>query len=454
MKLISLFSDKNFFKATIKLALPIALQNFILSSLNLVDNIIIGGVGETAIASVGLANQYFFLLNLVLFGVVSGAAIFTAQYWGDKDLTNIKRVLGLCLITSIVSSGIFMLGALLCPEVIISLFSKDSSVIEMGGSYLRISSFGYIVTAITFAYSSILRSIEIVKAPIIISIIALGLNTILNILFVYGVGNFQGFGANGSAAATLIARFIEFALIIFVVYKHKYPIACKMKELVDLSFSFIKKFFKVTVPVILNESIWALGVTVYAAIYAHMGTDVIAATNIVGTIERLAWVVFFGFGNAAAVMIGNKIGEKDEEGAYIYAKRFVILNTILGILMGLVIYLGSPAILSFYSVSTVVHNYTIEVLFVVSLFLWVKIFNYTNIVGVLRSGGDTKYCLLLDMGGMWLVGVPLVALSAMYLKLSIQHVYIFVFMEEIVKLIIGLPRIASRKWINNLVVQN
>lgn len=454
MKIISLFSDKKFFKAAIQLALPIAFQNFILSSLNLVDNIIIGGLGDTAIASVGLANQFFFLLNLVLFGVVSGASIFTAQYWGEKDIENIKKVLGICLITSVIASTLFMVGGILFPEQIINLFSNDKSVIEMGGGYLRISSFSYIVTSITFAYSFTLRSIGKVKAPIIVSIIALSINTVLNVLFVYGVGGFNGFGVNGSAYATLIARFIEFILIIYVVYKYKSPVAGTFNELFNLTSDFVKRFFKVTVPVILNESMWALGVTAYAAIYAHMGTDVIAATNIVGTIERLAMVIFFGFGNAAAIMIGNKIGEKDEEEAYTYAKRFIIINTVLGVFMGVIIFLGTPIIMNAYSVSPNVYNYTKEILYVVSIFLWIKVFNYTNVVGILRSGGDTTYCLLLDIGGMWLVGVPLVALSAFYFKLPIQQVYIFVFMEEIAKFIVGLPRITSKKWINNLVGQS
>ncbi|MDD7793884.1 MATE family efflux transporter [Clostridium sp. 'White wine YQ'] len=452
MKLITLFSDKKFFKETIKLALPIATQNFILSSLNLFDNIIIGGLGEVAIASVGLANQFFFLLNLVLFGVVSGASIFTAQYWGKKDTTNIKRVLGLCLITAIIASAIFTLFALIIPNTILSIFSNDPEVINMGGNYLRIISLSYIFTAISFAYSVTLRSIGHVKAPMIVSVIALGINTILNFALVYGVGSYKGIGVYGSAIATLIARLLEFAMMLYIVYKLKTPVAASIKELSDLSFEFIKKFFKITIPVILNESLWALGVTVYSVIYAHMGTSVIAATNIVSTIDRLAMVIFFGFGNAAAIMIGNKIGEKDEKSAFLYANRFIILNPLLGILMGVLIYIGAPSILFAYNVSAEVHNYSNSMLHVLGIFLCFKVFNYTNVVGILRSGGDTKYCLFLDIGGMWLVGVPLVALTGLYFHLPIEKVYIFVFMEEIAKFIVGLPRIASKKWINNLVV--
>lgn len=451
MNLLTLFSDKKFLKKAFRLALPIACQNFILSSLNLIDNIVIGGLGETAIASVGLANQYFFLLNLLLFGVVSGSSIFTAQYWGKKDMPNIKRILGLSLVTAIIFSSIFMFIGLLFPQSIIGIFSKDINVINMGGKYLRISSLGYVITSVTFAYSFSLRSTGYVKTPMIVSSIALAINTALNYILVYGIGSFRGLGVNGSAIATLVARCVELSLMLAVVYCKKYPIAATLKELLDLSSSFIRNFFKVTIPVILNESIWALGVTVYAAVYAHMGTKVIASTNIVSTIERIAMVLFMGFGNAASVMIGNKIGEKDEKAAFEYGMRFIIMSPILGMLIGVLIYTGAPLILSLYNVSPDVHNYSKGILHVMAFFLWVKIFNYTNVVGILRSGGDTKFCLFLDVGGMWLVGVPLVALTGLFFHLPIQQVYIFVYMEEVAKFIVGLPRIASKKWINNLV---
>ncbi|GFP75853.1 MATE family efflux transporter [Clostridium fungisolvens] len=452
MNLLSLFSDKKFFKDTIKLAFPIALQNFILSSLNLFDNIIIGGLGEVAIASVGLANQMFFLLNLVLFGVVSGASIFTAQYWGKKDLKNIKRVLGICLITAIAVSSVFTIAALLFPKPIMSIFSNDPAVINMGANYLRIICLSYIVTAVSFAYAATLRSLGQVKAPMVVSIIALGINTVLNFTLVYGVAGVHGLGVYGSALGTLIARIIEFILMIFVVYKFKFPLAAKPKELLDLSMEFAKRFFKITIPVILNESFWALGVTIYSVVYAHMGTAIVASTNIVSTIDRLAMVVFLGFGNAAAIMIGQKIGQKDEKTAFLYAKRFIIMNPLLGVIVGLIIYLGAPSILFAYSVSPEVHNYSKSLLHILGIFLCIKVFNYTNVVGILRSGGDTKFCLLLDIGGMWLVGVPLVALAGLYFHMPIDKVYIFVFMEEIAKFFVGFPRIASKKWINNLVV--
>ncbi|OPJ59192.1 MATE family efflux transporter [Clostridium oryzae] len=444
-------SNKNFFKQIIKIGLPITIQNLVLSSLNLIDTVIIGGLGEVSIASVGLANQYFFLLDLLLFGTVSGASIFTAQYWGKKDIKNIKRILGLCLITTILISFIFMLLALLNSEYIISLFSKDTNVIRLGGQYLKIICLSYVVTAITFSFSLNLRSIGYVKTPMIISIIALLINTLLNYILVYGINGYFKFGVKGSAIATLIARCLEMILMISVVYIKRYPLASTLRELLDLSSYFVKRFFRVSIPVILNESIWALGITVYAAVYAHMGTKVIASTNIVGLIEKIAMVIFYGLGNSAAVMIGNKIGEKDEKSAYDYAIKFIILSPVLGLIMGFILYFAAPHLLVAFNVSRTVHIYVVKLLHIMSFFLWIKIFNYTNVVGILRSGGDTKFCLFLDVGGMWLIGVPLVCFAGLYLHLPIYTVYIFVYLEEVVKFIIGLPRITSKKWINNLV---
>jgi putative MATE family efflux protein len=450
----TLFYDRQFYKSALRLAIPIAVQNLVLSSLNLVDNIMIGRLGDSSIAGVGIANQLFFLLNLFLFGVVSGSAIFTAQYWGKKDTQNIKRVLGLCLASGISISLVFSIIGFVFPKAVLAVFTKDAEVIDLGVKYLRIVAFSYTITSISFAFSFTLRSIGKVKLPLVVSTVALSVNTILNYTLIFGNFGFKALGVEGAAIATVIARFIEASVLITIIYRNKYVIAGTLKEFLDISFEFVKNFYKVTIPVILNEGIWALGVTVYSIVYARMGTEVIAATNIVSTIERIAFVTFLGFGNACAVMVGNKIGAKREDQAFIYAVRFLVINTVLGVAAGLLIYLGSPYILSVYNVSQTALNHSRNILMVLSFCLWAKIFNYTNIVGILRSGGDTKFCLFLDTCGMWAAGIPLVVLAGLYWHLPIHIVYIFVYMEEMAKLIIGLPRVLSKKWINNLVSQS
>lgn len=450
MNLKFLFDDKKFYRSMLTIAIPMVLQNLMLSSLNLVDNIIIGHLNVTAIASVGLANQYFFLLNLLLFGIVSGASIFTAQYWGKKDIPNIRRVLGICLATGITAAFIFTLGGLFFPKQILGIFTKDKAVIAMGSQYLRIIVFSYVITAVTFSYSFTLRSTGNVKPPMFISMIALSINTILNYALVYGYFGMPRMGIRGSALATLIARIIEVTLMLIIVYTRDYPVSATFKELTDLSLDFIKKFYKITLPVILNESIWAIGVSIYAIVYAHMGTNIIASINISSTIERIIWVIFMGFGNAAAVMIGNKIGEHNPTEAYNYAKRFIVLGPSLGLVAGVLVALFSNYILAAYSISPLVHNFAQHNLYVFSCFLWLRTFNFICIIGILRSGGDTKFSLFIDIGGVWLVGVPMAIIAGYILRLPVYYVYALVSLEEVFKVIFGAPRILSKKWINNL----
>lgn len=453
MKLDYLFNDRHFFSQMFKLALPITLQNLVLSSLNLVDTIMIGGLGENAIAGVGLANQYFFLLNLLLFGIVSGSSIFTAQYWGSKDIKNIRKVLGICIIAGGTGAFLFSIGALFFPNEILGIFSKDQSVINLANEYLRIVLFSYFITAVTFAYSFSLRSTGDAKTPLVVSVIALGTNTLLNYLLINGHLGLPRMGVAGAAVATVIARVIEISLLLWAVYSKRMVVAASISEMTDLTAGFVRQFFKVTAPVILNESMWGLGVTMYAIAYARMGTDVFASTNISGTIEKIVWVIFMGVGNACAVMIGNKIGSGDESEVFLYAKRFAIIAPAIAILSGAIIIFISSWVLTPYEVSPLVLDYARKNLIVFCLFMWAKVFNYINIVGILRSGGDTTFCLILDTAGVWLIGIPLAFLGGFVFHLPIYLVYALVQVEEVIKLIIGIPRLASKKWINNLTVE-
>lgn len=452
MKLDYLFNDRHFFSQMYKLALPITLQNLVLSSLNMVDTIMIGGLGETAIAGVGLANQYYFLLNLLLFGIVSGSSIFTAQFWGTKDIRNIRKVMGFSIMAGGIASLLFSIGGLLFPNQILGIFSKDPAVIRLGAEYLKIVLFSYVVTAVTFSYSFSLRSIGDVRTPLVVSIAALGTNTVLNYLLINGYMGLPRMGAAGAAVATVIARVVELVLFLWIIYSGDNVLAASIGEMIDLSTGFVKKIFRVTAPVILNESAWALGMTMYSIVYARMGTEVIAATNIAGTIEKIMWVIFFGLGNACGVMLGNKLGSGDEEQVFAYAKRFAILGPAIAVILGILVMLVSPWVFAPYKVSPIVLDYSRNILIVLSMFMWVKVFNYINVVGILRSGGDTTFCLMLDMGGVWLVGVPLVFLGGLVWHLPIYYVYLLLHIEELVKLIIGIPRLVSKKWINNLTI--
>jgi putative MATE family efflux protein len=286
----------------------------------------------------------------------------------------------------------------------------------------------------------------------IITIISILINTFLNWVLIYGNLGFEPMGVKGAAIATLIARTVECSLLIISVYALKLPIAGKFKELFDFSKSFVWKYLHTVAPVMCNEIMWSLGVAVYSVVYGIMGKDVMATMTLNQTIEQLFMVLFFGISSACAVMLGNEIGNNKTQRAYEYSKKFIKITAITAVCIGILIIGTSGFVVSLFDNLTDVVRYSSRLcLIVFGLYVPFKAINLILIVGVLRSGGDTRFTMLLDMCGVWLIGVPLAFISGLVLDLSIQFVYACVLSEEIFKLAFALKRMYSKKWLNNLV---
>lgn len=446
-----LFSDKDFYKKLIYIGLPISLQNLISSSLNMVDTVMIGQLGETSIAAVGIANQLFFFFALLLFGLNSGSAIFISQYWGKRDIKNIRRVLGFAIGSGVSISLIFTLAALIIPKEILSLFTNDPTVIELGSQYLVIICFSYIITAITFSYSFASRSIGKAKLPMIVSATSLVLNTLLNYILIFGNFGFPSLGVRGAAIGTLIARIVELVFLLSVIYSKGFVLNAKIKEMFNLSKEFIVKILKTTTPVILNEAFWSLGTITYSAVYGRISTEAFASVQISNTVQQVFMVVSMGIGSACSVMIGNSIGAGKENLAEDYAKRFSIITPITGVIIGVMIVAFSPIILSFFDVSDIVRSNVEKILIVFAIFMAFKVFNTTLVVGILRGGGDTTFSLFLEAGSVWIIGVPLAIIGGHVLHLDVYWVVALVSLEEVVKAIVGIPRVISKKWVKNVI---
>lgn len=452
-KVIDFYRDPEYFPEVRRIAVPIMLQQAVFSLLNLLAVVFVGQKGDAAVAAVGLAGQIAFLLNLVHFGIISGAAMFTAQFWGRGDVSNLRRVLGLCLILAISASLIFFSLAQLFPEQILSIYSNDPLVIELGASYISIYSWTFLFFAVTFSYALVMRSTGDVKTPTVISIIALSISTFLSYSLIFGKFGLPELGIQGAAVAAVIARFIECVTLLTVTYLQKSPVAASLRELLDFDTIFVKKVIRPMLPVILNELFWSLGITTYNIIYGRMGTTSYAAMNIVSTIEQVAFVIFIGISNATSVLVGNRIGAGKEEQAFIYAGRSLGLGVVGGVIVGVILQLVKGPILSLYNVSPEVIYDASRLLNVVSAFLWIRVNNMTIVVGILRAGGDTRYSLFLDGIIIWIVGVPMAYFAAFVLNLPVYYVYLFAMSEEVTKWLLGVPRYRSRKWIHNLVQQ-
>lgn len=450
-RLIEFYREPEYFLEVRRIAFPIIAQQFVFSSLNMIGVVLVGQKGEVAVASVGLAGQVAFLLNLVHFGIVSGSAMFTAQFWGRRDILNLKRVLGLCLIFTTTASLIFLALAQLFSSQILQIYSNDQAVITAGAEYLRIFAWTFVFYAVTFSFAFVMRSTGDVKIPTLIGITALVFSTVLSYCLIFGKLGLPEMGINGVAVSTLIARGLECAAMLLAVYLQKdSPVAATFSELFGLDWVFLKRVLPPMLPVILNELFWSLGITTYNAIYGNMGTNSIAAINITSTIEQLGFVVFVAVANSTAVLVGNRIGAGKEGEAFLYGGRSVGLGMAGGVLMGLIVALVKSPVLTLYNVAPEVIQNASNILTVVSFFMWIRISNMIIVVGILRAGGDTRFSLFLDGIIIWIVGVPLAALGAFAFHFPVYLVYLCVMSEEVTKFILGLYRYRSRKWINNL----
>jgi putative MATE family efflux protein len=392
-KVFDFYRDPEYFSEVQKIAIPIIVQQFTFAGLNMLAVILVGQKGETSVAAVGFAGQIAFLLNLVHFGIISGAAMFTAQFWGRRDIPNLRRVLGLCLMLATSASLIFFLLSQFLPSQILHIYTKDEAVIALGIDYIRTFSWTFLFFAITFSYSLVLRSTGNVKVPTTISVGALSLSTFLSYSLIFGKFGFPILGIQGAAVAAVISRAFECATLVSVTYAMKSPVAASLRELTNFDRAFFGKVIKPMLPVILNELFWALGITSYNIIYGRMGTTSFAAMSIVATIEQMAFVLFIGISNATSVLVGNRIGADKEDEAFVYAGRSLGLGIMGGLLIGIILQLVKGPVLSLYNVSPEVIENAGRVINIITFFLWMRVNNMTIVIGVLRAGGDTRFAI-------------------------------------------------------------
>jgi putative MATE family efflux protein len=458
-----MMQDKSFLKKTIAITVPIAVQNLLNSMLNLVDTLMIGQLGESSVAAVGLANKVFFVFSLLMFGVCSGSGVLASQYYGKREMLNIRRVLRMSLLIGVGGSFLFLVPGTFFPKFVMRIFTPQEGTIAIGASYLAVIAISYPLTAVTNSYVAILRSMNYVKLPVLITLLAIGVNVTLNYVLIFGKFGFPEMGVAGAALATVIARVVEFSTLLLVVRMHKAGddgigdfihtkyVKAKENGTAFLNRAFVNKYFLTAVPVIANEFMWGLGVTMYALVYGRMGDAATAAITITGTVEQVALVFFFGICNAAAVILGNELGADQLEKAEEHAKNYMILLFIITIFGATITIASRDLVISIFAVSDVVANYIRLCITVFALYMPVRMINTLLIVAILRSGGDTKAALFLDVSGVWLIGIPAAVLGGLVFHFPIYVVYAMIMIEEVYKVILGFIRYKQKKWLKNIV---
>lgn len=448
---LTFLRDKDFLRAMLTIAVPVAFQQLITAGLSMVDVLMVGQLGETSVAALGLANQIFFLLILFLFGVTSGMSIFTAQFWGKGDTEQIHHVLGICLTVAISVAVIFSLAAVLIPERLMGFYTEDREVIRLGSDYLRIVGFSYVFTAISVSYISVLRSITRVALTVAAAVLALVLKTIIGYFFIFGIAGLPALGVRGAALGTCIGWIFEAGLLVTLVYARKTPLAAPPVSLLGFDRTFLVRVLRTSMPAAINEVLWSVGITSYNAVYARIGTDAIAAVNINATIEELMFVLFIGLGNACAVMVGNKIGAGEKDLAFEYGRRFVILGVGAALVAGMIVLALRESVVGLYQISPSAADNLRGLMLVYALSSWLRVFNFMLFIGALRAGGDTRYAMFTELFSVWGIGVPSALIGGFVLHLPVYGVYAMVLLEEAVKAVIIVRRYLSRKWIHDLV---
>ncbi|WKB70182.1 MATE family efflux transporter [Ligilactobacillus ruminis] len=439
-----------FMKSLCKIAIPVTLQSMLQASFSIVDQIMIGQLGETNISAVGLCGNFSLIFSVVIGAVSTVAGILIAQFIGAKETTEAWCSLDVSLICGIVISALFLLAAGVFPSQILGLYTKDMSIINTGAVYFRIVALSYLPMAVINILSSWLRCKEHATIPFLASLGAVVANTGLNYLLIFGKFGFSCMGIKGAAIATFISQLFNLAIIVigFVLCTRK------DRDTPILSLHFkkitIRDYLIMILPILISEFLWSLGQNVESAVYGHLGTSNLAAYTLTGPIQGLIVGALSGLSAAAGVMIGKRLGMKEYDKAYIESKKIMYAGLFGSVAVSALLILLAGVYTEFYRVDDNVKELGKILLIVFALYAPVKVENMILGGGIIRSGGNTRIIMIIDIVGTWCIGIPLCLLAAYVFKWGIVGVYTLLTTEELFRLAVSLIIFIRRKWIISL----
>lgn len=441
---------KELYKWSLKLAVPIMIQNLISTLVGTADTVMLGFVGQTEMSASSLANQYIFVLFCAFYGMATATSVMCAQYWGKGDHKSLERIIGLAARVGIGFALVFTLVSVLIPGQIMGLFTNNPDTIRIGKQYLRILSVSLVFMAIAQVYLSALRSIGKVAFPSVVSIVSLCVNVLLNATFIFGLFGLPKLGVIGVALGTVMARVTE--VVMCLLYSCRSGIKLRMKYLFAKAGPLTKDFFKISMPAIGNDLVWSLATSVFAAILGHMGDDIVAANAVAIMVVNIGAIAMRGFANATTIVIGQTLGANQIEAAKSYAKKLVLLTAYVGAAGCLIIVGLRPFILHFYAgkLTKQAIAYLGSMMFMTTYRMVGEGVNTCLICGCFRGGGDTRYGLIMDTIMMWGVSIPLMAIAAYVWKLPPIWVYFVMTLDEMIKMPFIFIHFGKYKWLKNI----
>lgn len=448
---MKLFKDKYFYKTFFSMSSVIILQNLLTYSVNLADNIMIGKYGEVFMNGVSLANQVQFLLQMFAMGAANGISVLAAQYWGKKETAPIKKIFTSAAIIGTVLSALLGLAVIIDPETVLGLLTDKTNEIEEGSKYIVIMGFSYCIFTMTQLFLSMLRSVETVKIGFVINAVSLVVNISLNYMLIFGNFGCPELGVEGAAIATLTARYVEFIIVAFYVFRLDRKIAMKLRDLFVLDKTYIKDYIKAGLPLIGSSTSWGIAMAIQTAILGNIDSPaVLGANSIATTIFQVVSVLYTSTSNSASVIIGKTVGEKDIPRVKLYSKRLQLIFLVTGVISGLIMFLCCDGIISLYNVKDETEALARSFIYILSITIVGSCYEAPSLVGIVSGGGDTKFVLFNDIIFMWCIVLPLSALSAFVWQLPIPVTFFFLKSDQILKCFVAVVKVNRFKWIKEL----
>ena len=434
-------------KEIVRLALPIALQQFMTALVGACDAIMLGKLSQDAMSAVSLATQVTFVFNLFMFAFMAGENMFVAQYYGKGDYTGISQVFS--LVTKICGciAVVFLAGTLFFPEQLMRILTNEETLITLGSEYLRVIGISYVFSGIAQTFLAIMKNCGAVNMSTLINGVMVILNIVLNAVFIFGLSGFPKMGIKGAALATALATVVQFLWSVGYVLCRIRAVKFSLRSCEKKLFG---RFWQKAVPLLINNLAWGIGFSMYSVIMGHLGTDAVAANGIANISKNLVVCFCLGLGNAGSIIVGNRLGADRLKEAKEAGGTLTRTAIIAGIVSGLVLIVLSPFITKMVDLTPTARGYLQKMLLICSYYIAGKSVNCMTIGGIFAAGGDSKFGMLCDSVTLWCITVPLGCICAFILKLPVMVVYFVLNLDEIIKLPVVYKHYKKYKWIKNL----
>lgn len=434
-------------KEIVRLAFPIALQQFMTALVGACDAIMLGKLSQDAMSAVSLATQVTFVFNLFMFAFMAGENMFVAQYYGKGDYKGISQVFS--LVTKICGciAVVFLVGTLFFPEQLMRILTNEETLIVLGSEYLRVIGISYVFSGIAQTFLAIMKNCGAVNMSTLINGVMVILNIALNAVFIFGLSGFPKMGIKGAALATVLATVVQFLWSVGYVLCRIRAVKFSLRSCEKKLFG---RFWQKTVPLLINNLAWGIGFSMYSVIMGHLGTDAVAANGIANISKNLVVCFCLGLGNAGSIIVGNRLGADRLQEAKEVGETLTKTAIIAGIVSGLVLIALSPFITKMVDLTPTARGYLQKMLLISSYYIAGKSVNCMTIGGIFAAGGDSKFGMLCDSVTLWCIIVPLGCICAFILKLPVMVVYFVLNLDEIIKLPVVYKHYKKYKWIKNL----